>query len=169
MKKLIFPIVAIYLAVILENSFLNYFLIHGRSLDLVLITFLFIFLLRHWSNNQLLIIGIWTGFMLDVFRYPGFGIGLTAILILITLYQISRHWITSPKKISGFILWFLIYNLVFYASISLLGYFGSLVFHYPSIVSTVTSGGLGIQILFNGIIASLIFLSRQQSKKIFLK
>lgn len=169
MKKLIFPIVFIYLAAILENSFLNYFLVQGRSLDLILTTFLLILFLYRRSYNHLLLIGLWAGFILDIFRYPGFGTGLTAILILFFLYQGSQRWITRPKKISGFLIWFLIYNLLFYVLVTPLSHANSFFFHYFSSVPTIILESLGIQVFLNTVLAGLIFLLYRKSKKVFLR
>ena len=169
MRKIIFAIILIYLAGIIENSFLSHFLISQRELDLVLITFFALLFFQNWSFNKMLIIGTWTGLILDIFRYPIFGTGIITILILVLIYYSRHYWLMKkPKKILSLSLWFLVYNLLFCLLTALISYLLASFFHQPSnIISLGSFKSLGIQLIYNGAVATLIFFLIQQAKKLF--
>ncbi len=169
MKKLIFAFFILYLAAILESSFWSYFLFQGRGLGLILITFLSFLLLGHWPTSQQWALGIWTGFLLDVFCYPGFGLGLLTILILLGIYQISRRWLRKSKKIPGIIIWFLALNLLFYLTIGPLSFLLANFIHPSLKLSFISLEGLGLQLFYNGLMAGLVFFFYQQGRKIFFR
>ncbi len=169
MKKFIWAFLILYLAAIFESSFWSYFLFQGRGLGLILITFLSFLLLGHWSISQEWVLGIWTGFLLDIFCYSGFGLGLLTILLLLGVYQISRRWLRKPKKIPGIILWFLALNLFFYLVIGPLSFF--LASFIPPFLklSYISLESLGLQLFYNSSVAGLVFFFCRQGRKIFFR
>ena len=169
MKKLLLAFLAIYLAAILENSFLNYFLIQGESLGLIILAFLIFVLLGRWTKNQLLLLGFWTGLMLDVFCYQGFGLGIISILTLVYLYQRSHRWIKTPKRIAGQATWFIFYNILFYFILKITNVL--LVALFPHFFDSITINlfSLSWQLLYNAGITIIILLFYHQGKKIFLR
>lgn len=169
MKKFIWAFLILYLATIFESSFWSYFLFQGRGLGLILITFLSFLLLGHWSISQEWALGIWTGFLLDVFCYPGFGLGLLTILLLLGVYQISRCWLRKPKKILGIIIWFLALNLLFYLAIGPLSFLLANFIHPLLRLSCISLESLGLQLFYNGFVAGLVFFFCRQGRKIFFR
>ncbi len=169
MKKFIWAFLILYLAAVFESSFWSYFLFQGRGLGLILITFLSFLLLSRWSISQEWALGIWTGFLLDVFCYPGFGPGLLTILLLLGVYQISRRWLRKPKRVSGIIIWFLALNLFFYLIIGPLSFLLA-GFIYPSLrLSCLSLENLGLQLFYNSFVAGLVFFFCRQGRKIFFR
>lgn len=169
MKKFIWAFLILYLAAIFESSFWSYFLFQGRGLGLILITFLSFLLLGHWPISQEWALGIWTGFLLDVFCYPGFGLGLLTILLLLGTYQISCRWFRKPKKIPSMIIWFLALNFLFYLVITPLSFFLVNFIDSSLQLSMISLKELGLQLLYNGVIVGLVFLLYQGSRKIFFR
>ncbi len=169
MKKVFIPIITIYFAAILENSFLNYFPIYGQNLGLTILSFLIFVILFPWTKRQLLILGFWTGLMLDIFLYSGFGLGLIAILILVSFYQGSHRWFKTPKKISGQIIWFFFYNILFYLSLEATNLVLTTLFPHFFSPLIIHLSSLGIQLLYNTGAAAIILFLYHQGKKIFLR
>jgi hypothetical protein len=169
LRKIILAFFSLYLAAILESSFLGYFLLQGRGIALTLIAFLSFLLLGHWTNSQQWALSLWTGFLLDVFCYPGFGSGLLTIIVLLIIYKISYHWIRKTKKLQEFILWFLILNFLFYL---LLGPISILLANFiqPFLrMDFINLEDLAFQLLYNLLGGGIIFLFYQKGKRIFLR
>lgn len=167
MRKIVLPLITIYLAAILESSFLNYFPIKGQNLSLVILSFLLFMLLRPWTRNQLLILAFWTGLMLDVFCYSGFGLGIIAVLALAIFYQVSHRWFKTPQKITGQIIWYFFYNLLFYLFLEITNFM--LVFLFPHYFHSlaINLSSISLLLLTNTGLAALIFWLDHQGRRIF--
>lgn len=162
MKRQILWFIFIYLLVVFQISLFNSF---SFVPNIALIAIFSLVVFRTAKDQFLPLLALWGGFLLDVFFYPGFGIGTLSLLIVVKIFQRSRHWIPQ-NRLGWFVVKLLLFLIVYYSSSKGMSVILDPFLSQNMQISLVAQGCSSYLIMGDLLLGGLIFIGRQQWEKI---